>query len=132
VSELVRVVKQGGAIVPDLTRQHPGRGAHLCPTLKCLDAAVKKRSFGRALRGRVDADRSVIAEALAKAFWRAEQELERSPRVSQAKLARRDWFAAGLREFTLRIPGAMNRGLASDGVTVTQNMTPVGVVGAHE
>ena len=118
--------------MPDLHRRHPGRGAHLCPTLKCLDAALKKRSFGRALRGRVTAERSVIAEALAGAFGRAERELEGGPRVSGAKLARRDWIAAGLREFTLRIPGAMNRGLASDGTTVSQKMTPDGAVGAHE
>lgn len=132
MSELVRLVKREGMVMPDLTRRHPGRGAHLCPTLKCLDAALKKHSFGRALRGRVETDRAVIADALAKAFWRAERELERAPRVAQAKLVRRDWFAAGLREFTLRIPGAMNRGLASDGVSVPQNMTPDGVVGAHE
>ena len=32
---------------------HPGRGAWLCPTANCVDAANKRRAFGRALRADV-------------------------------------------------------------------------------
>ena len=131
-SELVRFVKEAGTAVPDLYRRRPGRGAHLCPSLGCLDGALKRRSFSRALRSKVEVEREPIADALAGAFRRAEQQLLSAPRVSQATSARRDWFAAGVREFTLRIPGAMNRGLAREGHTVSQTMTPDGVVGAHE
>jgi hypothetical protein len=84
------------------------------------------------VRGRVRAERTVIAEALERAFYRAEQQLQRGPRVSRTSSARRNWLATGLREFTLRIPGDMNREPASDGDPVPQNVTPNGVVGAHE
>ena len=34
----------------------PGRGAWLCADAACLDAAVKRRAFGRALRADVNRD----------------------------------------------------------------------------
>lgn len=34
----------------------PGRGAWLCADGACLDAAVKRRAFGRALRADVNRD----------------------------------------------------------------------------
>jgi predicted RNA-binding protein YlxR (DUF448 family) len=48
--ELLRVVAVGGAVVPDPGRRLPGRGAHLHPTVACLDLAEKRRAFPRALR----------------------------------------------------------------------------------
>ncbi len=38
------------AVVPDPAATAPGRGAHLHPTLACLDLAVRRKAFGRALR----------------------------------------------------------------------------------
>ena len=54
-SELLRVTVQLGAegqaaAVPDLVGSAPGRGAHLHPTVRCLELATRKRAFVRALR----------------------------------------------------------------------------------
>ena len=44
------------AVVVDLARRLPGRGAWLHPELRCLDLAERRRAFARALRfsGSVD------------------------------------------------------------------------------
>ena len=54
-SDLLRVVvgsdAQGQpAVCPDPRGTAPGRGAHLHPTVKCYDLAVRRRAFSRALR----------------------------------------------------------------------------------
>ena len=53
-SALLRVVAgaqgTGLRVVPDPSRRAPGRGAHLHPTVSCLELAVRRRAFGRALR----------------------------------------------------------------------------------
>jgi hypothetical protein len=53
-SDLVRLVAQGdgttSAVVPDPHHRAPGRGAHLHPTTRCLDLAVRRRAFARAFR----------------------------------------------------------------------------------
>ncbi|WP_082749153.1 YlxR family protein [Nocardioides jensenii] len=52
--ELIRVVAgsdaHGPAVVPDPDGTAHGRGAHLHPTIACLDLAVRRRAFPRALR----------------------------------------------------------------------------------
>ena len=52
--ELLRVVAVDGngdhAVTVDTARQLPGRGAWLHPTQACLDAAIRRRAFARALR----------------------------------------------------------------------------------
>ncbi|MGY1634251.1 YlxR family protein [Geodermatophilus sp. SYSU D01186] len=50
VTDLLRVVVSGGALVPDPRRRLPGRGASLHPTPECLRAAERRRAFARALR----------------------------------------------------------------------------------
>lgn len=47
---LLRVVAVDGIVIPDLRRRLPGRGAWLHPNLGCLDAAERRRAFGRSLR----------------------------------------------------------------------------------
>ena len=51
---LVRVVvgegDRGPAALPDPARTAPGRGAHLHPSRACLDLAVRRKAFPRALR----------------------------------------------------------------------------------
>ena len=37
-------------VLPDLRGSLPGRGAHLHPSVRCLDQAKRRRAFGRALR----------------------------------------------------------------------------------
>ena len=54
-SELLRVVAGSDtdghpAVVPDPRGRAAGRGAHLHPTTECLEQAVRRRAFARALR----------------------------------------------------------------------------------
>ncbi|WP_084478819.1 YlxR family protein [Nocardia jejuensis] len=49
-ADLLRVVAQETAVVPDPQRRLPGRGAWLHPLSSCLAVAIKRRAFGRALR----------------------------------------------------------------------------------
>jgi predicted RNA-binding protein YlxR (DUF448 family) len=52
--ELLRVVAgdrgSGREVVPDPAGRAPGRGAHLHPTAGCLELALRRRAFPRALR----------------------------------------------------------------------------------
>ncbi|WP_235950308.1 YlxR family protein [Phycicoccus flavus] len=48
--------ERGPAVVPDPGRRRPGRGAWLHPSVSCLDLAVRRRAFGRALRSAVAPD----------------------------------------------------------------------------
>ena len=42
-----------GGVVPDLRRNLGGRGAHVCPTRKCIVNALKNHSFDRVFSARV-------------------------------------------------------------------------------
>ncbi|HYO57931.1 YlxR family RNase P modulator [Archangium sp.] len=63
--ELTRLaVGPEGAVVVDRARRLPGRGAYLCGA-GCLAAAVKRKAFGRAFRGKAGAvDPSALGQAL--------------------------------------------------------------------
>ncbi|AAT88645.1 nucleic-acid-binding protein [Leifsonia xyli subsp. xyli] len=47
---LLRVVVRNSELVVDPSAAFPGRGAWLHPVDGCLDLALKRRAFGRALR----------------------------------------------------------------------------------
>ncbi|MET8948517.1 YlxR family protein [Streptomyces sp. NPDC004542] len=47
---LLRIVAVEDACVPDPRGTLPGRGAYVHPALVCLDQAVRRRAFTRALR----------------------------------------------------------------------------------
>ncbi|MGN6762410.1 MAG: YlxR family protein [Leifsonia sp.] len=49
-SSLLRIVAQNSELVVDPSATRPGRGAWLHPVDECLDLALKRRAFGRALR----------------------------------------------------------------------------------
>ncbi|MFI8190312.1 YlxR family protein [Streptomyces sp. NPDC085946] len=49
-TELLRTVAIEDACVPDPRGTLPGRGAYVHPALVCLDQAVRRRAFARALR----------------------------------------------------------------------------------
>ena len=63
--ELTRVaVGPDGGLVVDRARQVPGRGAYLCG-VGCLAAAVKRKAFGRAFRGKAGSvDPLALGQAL--------------------------------------------------------------------
>ncbi|GAA1639484.1 YlxR family protein [Microbacterium flavum] len=49
-SALLRVVERDGALVADEDAVLPGRGAWVHDTDACVEAAIRRRAFGRALR----------------------------------------------------------------------------------
>ncbi|MEV5985154.1 YlxR family protein [Streptomyces sp. NPDC052051] len=49
-SELLRIVMIEEVCVPDPRGTLPGRGAYVHPASACLDLAVRRRAFPRALR----------------------------------------------------------------------------------
>jgi predicted RNA-binding protein YlxR (DUF448 family) len=49
-------------VVPDPERRLPGRGASLHPVVSCLDLAVRRRAFGRALRSSTPPDHSAVEQ----------------------------------------------------------------------
>ncbi|WP_309065209.1 YlxR family protein [Microbacterium sp.] len=51
---LIRVAVQNGELVFDERAVLPGRGAWLHPTSECLDTALRRRAFARALRVAAD------------------------------------------------------------------------------
>jgi uncharacterized protein len=69
-AELLRVVvapdSTGHLVVPDPRRRMPGRGAWLHPTGACVELAVRRRAFARALRVPV-ADPAPVTDYLAQA-----------------------------------------------------------------
>lgn len=65
---LVRIVavQESSTIVvtPDLNGTLPGRGAHLHPAHRCLELAIRRKAFGRALRVEGPLDLSALSEAV--------------------------------------------------------------------
>ena len=64
--ELLRVVAVDGngehAVTVDPARKLPGRGAWLHPEQACLDAAIRRRAFARALRITGSPDTTAVVE----------------------------------------------------------------------
>jgi predicted RNA-binding protein YlxR (DUF448 family) len=50
LTDLLRVVVVEGVLVPDPRRRLPGRGAHLHLDPQCLESAIRRQAFRRALR----------------------------------------------------------------------------------
>ncbi|MET9608612.1 YlxR family protein [Streptomyces sp. NPDC006512] len=64
-SDLLRIVAIGDECVPDPRGTLPGRGAYLHPDVVCLDKAVRRRAFPRALRSAGTLDTAALREAVA-------------------------------------------------------------------
>jgi len=58
------VVSQNGSLVIDERAALPGRGAWLHPTPECMEAALRRRAFVRALRVSGDLDTQTIEKRL--------------------------------------------------------------------
>lgn len=63
-SDLLRVVAQDGALVIDERAVLPGRGAWVHPESECLDKALRRRAFARALRVTAPLDTQTIEKRL--------------------------------------------------------------------
>ncbi|AVV40196.1 YlxR family protein [Streptomyces sp. ID05-04B] len=61
-TELLRIVAIKDACVPDPRGTLPGRGAYLHPAPFCLDQAVRRRAFTRALRAPGALDTKVLRQ----------------------------------------------------------------------
>ncbi|WP_245341141.1 YlxR family protein [Microbacterium phyllosphaerae] len=59
---LLRVVSQNETLIIDERAVLPGRGAWVHPTPECMDAALRRRAFGRALRVSSDLDTRIIEQ----------------------------------------------------------------------
>ncbi|GHB76548.1 DNA-binding protein [Streptomyces cirratus] len=64
-SDLLRIVAIEDECVPDPRGTLPGRGAYLHPAVVCLDQAVRRRAFPRALRAAGALDTEELRKALA-------------------------------------------------------------------
>ncbi|MFL1382273.1 YlxR family protein [Nocardiopsis protaetiae] len=49
-SDLVRMVAEGTAVIPDVRGRRPGRGAYLHDDRRCFEAAERRRVWSRAFR----------------------------------------------------------------------------------
>jgi uncharacterized protein len=61
---LLRVVVIDSALIPDERATMPGRGAWVHPTPECVDAAIKRRAFVRALRAPGPLDAQTLTDHL--------------------------------------------------------------------
>ncbi|WP_074731775.1 MULTISPECIES: YlxR family protein [Microbacterium] len=61
-STLLRVVSQNDILVLDESAVLPGRGAWVHPTPDCIESALRRRAFGRALRVSSDLDTRIIEQ----------------------------------------------------------------------
>ncbi|MEU9145097.1 YlxR family protein [Streptomyces sp. NPDC048349] len=66
-SDLLRIVAIEDECVPDPRGTLPGRGAYVHPAVICLDQAVRRRAFPRALRSAGALDTTELRNALAAA-----------------------------------------------------------------
>ncbi|MFI8105001.1 YlxR family protein [Streptomyces sp. NPDC101118] len=63
-NDLLRIVVSGDECVPDRRGTLPGRGAYLHPAVVCLDLAVRRRAFPRALRVQRALDTAELRKAV--------------------------------------------------------------------
>ena len=64
-SALLRVVAIEGELVPDVAQRLPGRGSWVHPTTACVEQAVNRRAFTRALRLTVGPGADAVLAAVA-------------------------------------------------------------------
>jgi len=71
-SELIRFVRSpDGEVLADLKARLPGRGAYLCNSRACMDAAVSRNQFSRAFRSECQVvDVSGLADKVAEELLR--------------------------------------------------------------
>ncbi|MER6104385.1 YlxR family protein [Streptomyces sp. NPDC001832] len=65
--ELLRIVADGDACVPDPRGTLPGRGAYVHPVPVCLDLAVRRRAFPRAFKAKGPFDSAAVQRFVERA-----------------------------------------------------------------
>jgi predicted RNA-binding protein YlxR (DUF448 family) len=55
-STLLRIIARDGEVVVDMSAKLFGRGAWVHPTAECVEASIKRKAIGRALRSNVFLD----------------------------------------------------------------------------
>jgi predicted RNA-binding protein YlxR (DUF448 family) len=76
--KLIRFVRSGSGVSPDLARKAIGRGLNLSPSLRCLELAIKRGVFRRGLGVTEPLDVMVLRGQLVQAIG---DEMERSVRM---------------------------------------------------
>jgi predicted RNA-binding protein YlxR (DUF448 family) len=59
---LLRVVVREGVLIPDPSASLDGRGAWVHPTGECVEASIKRKAWGRAMRSRSALDTAVLTQ----------------------------------------------------------------------
>ena len=115
-NKLIRFVSQGDKLVADLRRRHQGRGAHVCPSLRCVALLVKRRALKRGLKTSRGWPEAVVYDAIREGLASESARLRGHFRqhhipVSASKRERIEWLSAAAVEFscTLQGAGAINR-----------------------
>jgi predicted RNA-binding protein YlxR (DUF448 family) len=65
-SSLTRVFASDGSVVADCSATRSGRGAWIHLTVSCVETAIKRRAFGRALRVSTPLDTEGLLAVLAE------------------------------------------------------------------
>ena len=63
-STLVRVIARNGEVVVDRSAALPGRGAWVHSTRTCIESAINRKAFGRALRSDMVLDTGQVFEII--------------------------------------------------------------------
>ncbi len=66
-ADLVRVTQQAAMLIVDHKAVNPGRGAWFHPVSECLQLAINRRAFSRALKMTEPADVSGLVQSIEKA-----------------------------------------------------------------
>ena len=72
-ADLIRIVNNQGFLRVDTQKSLSGRGSWLHPSLKCLETAVERSAFARALKAKMDHEK---IEELANFIEQAEKMLK--------------------------------------------------------
>jgi len=72
-ADLIRIINSQGFLKVDSEKSLSGRGSWLHPSSKCLETAVERSAFGRALKAKMDHEQ---VEELANFIEQAEKMLK--------------------------------------------------------
>ena len=72
-SQLVRVARSADGIRLNMALDHTGgRSVYICPSLKCLDSAIKRKSFARSFKCEIEPELYTMLEEYIKSSDRSD------------------------------------------------------------